>query len=269
MKKIPEAVRTATDILFLCLIYLAVLFLVGFIGPAVVSDSSGNSDAGSQTADKDNGDGVFSNDSDGDSTYAAFSYPDRETVESKRKLALEGMSKEDIATVTSFVISSHELLAQYIDGEDFTNAISDPSHPIWNTLDETGEIVIGYAFDGEIWEKRDTLGLTEEEFTARYGEPVYHNNEHDADGMIQEVSNIKALIKNEDFRNDFDNVIKEIESLKETHDDVHVYNIAEIFHDMDYYLLRYGLDFVTTATITEREPYLTYYGVLTLYEDPA
>lgn len=32
MKKIPEAVRTATDILFLCLIYLAVLFLVGFIG---------------------------------------------------------------------------------------------------------------------------------------------------------------------------------------------------------------------------------------------
>ena len=36
-----------------------------------------------------------------------------------------------------------------------------------------------------------------------------------------------------------------------------------------YYLLRYGLDFVTTATITERDPYLTYYGVLTLYEDPA
>ncbi len=72
MKKIPQAVRTAADILFLCLIYLAVLFLVGFIGPAVVSDSSGNSDAGSETADKDNGDGVFSNDSDGESTYASI-----------------------------------------------------------------------------------------------------------------------------------------------------------------------------------------------------
>lgn len=194
-------------------------------------------------------------------------YPDEETVRKVRELAVEGMNDKEIEEVSAKIIKINKILEQYTGDEVWMDAISDPSNPVWKILDKTGEVIIGYSYEEGVWEKMESSGLTEEEFAKKYGQPVYYNNEYDAAMMQAELREIQDIIKNKSLKEDIDNVISAIGKLKETHDDEYYYYIAEIFHDMDYFLFRYGPSLALTENEEIRESLRTYYGRLTMYKD--
>ena len=85
------------------------------------------------------------------------SYPDREIYSDVRNQSFEGISKEDITYINDFVTGIYLPLEEQLNNGALTNAVQDPDNKIWNIFDETGEIVIGYAYDTEIWGKSRKL----------------------------------------------------------------------------------------------------------------
>ncbi len=127
------------------------------------------------------------------------SYPDREIYTAVQKQSFEGIGKEDIAYINDFVTGIYLPLEEELNNGSLTNAIQDPDNMIWNIFDETGEIVIGYAYDTEIWENRENYNCTDEEFQEKYGEPVYYDNNYDSHGLINELKKVQDKISDSSF----------------------------------------------------------------------
>lgn len=193
------------------------------------------------------------------------SYPDREIYSDVRNQSFEGISKEDITYINDFVTGIYLPLEEQLNNGALTNAIQDPDNKIWNIFDETGEIVIGYAYDTEIWENRENNNCTDEEFQEKYGEPVYYDNKYDSHGMITELKKVQDKIVDSSFKSDFENLIQLVQKMSETHDAEYVYDTFEILHDMYYYLFNYGPELALTSG--DRSQSLTYYGSLDIYKD--
>lgn len=56
------------------------------------------------------------------------------------------------------------------------------------------------------------------------------------------MDEIKATVKNKELKDDLQRIIDETKLAKETHEMEHANNVYKLLHNMDYYLLRYGLE---------------------------
>ena len=198
-------------------------------------------------------------------TTTSPSYPDREIYNTVQDLAFRNISEEDLTYINDFVKYIYLPLEGALYDGSLSNEIKDPDHLIWTIFDQTGEIIIGYAYDTEIWDNRDKYDCTDEEFQEKYGEPVFYDNKYDSQGMINELKKVQDKISDDSFRSDFENLIQLVQKMSETHDAEYVYDAFEILHDMYYYLFNYGPELALISG--EREQTMTYYGVLNVYKE--
>ena len=90
-------------------------------------------------------------------------------------------------------------------------------------------------------------------------------NRFNAENFMELMGEMKELVQNEKLKDDLQQLIDETSLAAESHEMEHASNIYKLLHDMDYYLLRYGLEDVgkyvqDTSTIAK------YYGALSVYK---
>lgn len=194
--------------------------------------------------------------------------PEKEEVLAAREKALEGMSEEEAERLTENIKIANLKMEQAYFYDDIFDKLEDPDNLYWNYFDETGEILIGRAYDGER-KKEEVMeeeNLTEDEFYSKYGTQVIAYNSFDADAFIDLLEDMKASVNDEDLQNDLQKVIDETRLAADTHEVEHAVNIYRLLHDMDYYLLRYGPEDVGKY-VQDTSTIMKYYGVLSIYEE--
>ena len=91
-------------------------------------------------------------------------------------------------------------------------------------------------------------------------------NRFDANNFIELMSDMKNSVHNEKLQNDMDYIINETKLAAEMHEMEHANNIYKALHDMDYFLLRYGIEDVGKYT-RDDSVVSKYYGVLSVYSN--
>lgn len=189
----------------------------------------------------------------------APAHPSEYAISEIRKIALAGLSENEIEDFHNFIMEMHDNWRDLENPYSANLVLSDPGAARWNYFHQTGEIVVGYIFNAEIWEKRETLGLTAREFEEKYGGAVYDNNEYDADAMIAKIDEFKQKVQEPLLRMDLDRLSEAIRNARDTHLQKYAVEMYQIIHDMDYYLFRYGPYISYPFDLQERE---RFYGVL-------
>lgn len=191
--------------------------------------------------------------------------PTKESVEYMRKIVLEGMEQDEIDKMTEDIKMANLVLENAIMHNQLLERLENPNDLYWNYIDCSGKFQIGWAFEeNSIYDKR-TADLTEEEFNKKYGKPVMAYSEYDAERFIDIMSEHKESINSERLNKDFANLINYMVSAQKFHDVKYIKQIYEILHDMDYFLLRYGLEDVGKYT-KDNSTITKYYGVLNVYK---
>ena len=225
-----------------------------------------------QSGSQEQTDGAAPEDS-GEADGAAFAVqtelftPSEDEVLKARKLALEGMSEQEIETLTQTVKNVNIYLEHLYMEDNLFGKLSDPHGLYWNYFHQTGEIQIGWAVDGKIDMEAvcQQENLTEEEFYAKYGTPVKVTNDYDADDFIALIEKLKGPVQNEALKADLQEIMDLTELAKNTHVMEFVNSMYKKIHDLDYFLLRYGptdvgLYVEDDSTITK------YYCTLSIYQ---
>ncbi|MCM1087593.1 MAG: hypothetical protein NC419_05510 [Muribaculaceae bacterium] len=194
--------------------------------------------------------------------------PAKEQVLAARETVLDGMTAEQIERLTENIKVANIQMEQAYLYDNIFGKLEDKNSLYWNYFDQKGDIQIDWTYDGNDIERKETEereNLTTDEFYEKYGTPVIVYNRFDADNFIDLIAEMQESVQSEDLREDLQNLIDETALAKDTHDMEHVNNIYRILHDMDYYLLRYGLEdvgiYVKDTSILSK-----YYGVLTVYQ---
>lgn len=190
--------------------------------------------------------------------------PDKEIVLRMREIALEGMTKEEIKRLEDNVKEEHLLLESGFIYNDLYNKLSDPKSLEWNYVDKVGEIQTGWAFESDVISQEES-GLSKEEYEQTYGVPVRDNNDRNADSYIKLIDELSATIHNEDLKADMLTIKDLLVKVKETHDVEEIVKIHEILHDMDYFLLSYGVE-EYGGYVKDQSSIGKYYGVLSIYQ---
>ena len=179
-----------------------------------------------------------------DQTTSEIVAPTKEEVLAMREVVLEGMSAEEIARLTENIkIANLQMEKAYLNDNLFTK-LEDKESLYWNYFDEKGDIQIGW--DGDT--------------------PVTTYNRFDAANFIELLEEMKETVKNDKLKDDLQQIIDETSLAAETHEMEHANNIYKLLHDMDYYLLRYGLEDVGKYT-QDVTTISKYYGVLSVYRN--
>ena len=169
--------------------------------------------------------------------------PTKEQVLSARKTVLDGMTTEQIERLTENIKVANIQMEQAYLYDDIFGKLEEQNSLYWNYFDEKGDIQID----------------------EKYGTPVETYNRFDADNFIELIAEMQESVQNEDLKEDLQRLIDETVLAKDTHDMEHASNIYKILHDMDYFLLRYGMEdvgiYVKDTSILSK-----YYGVLTVYQ---
>ena len=193
--------------------------------------------------------------------------PSEDEVLEARKIALEGMSSQEIERLTDTIIYVNIVFEHLYMEKNIFGVLSDPNALYWNRFHETGEIQIGWAVDGDVDMEAvcQQEHLSEEEFYAQYGTPVVMENPYDADDFIALIEEMKAPVQNEALKADLQEIMDLMELAKNTHVMEYVNSMYKKIHDLDYFLLRYGPTDVgpyveDDSTITK------YYGTLSMYQ---
>lgn len=198
---------------------------------------------------------------------AKIEIPSKEKVIATRKTALEGMSDDEIERLTENIkVANLRLESAYLN-DDIFEKLSDKDSLYWNYFDQKGDIQIGWAYDGSYSDMKTIMedeGISQEEFYEKYGEPVMDYNRFDATNFINLIQDMQESVHNELLIADLQQLIDLTILAEETHEMEYVNDIYKILHDLDYFLLRYGIEDVGTYT---RDDSLisTYYDVLTVY----
>ena len=104
-----------------------------------------------------------------------------------------------------------------------------------------------------------------EEFYETYTEPGIVYNRSDAGNFIDLITDMQATVRNGELTADLQQLIDLTRLAQEMHEMTYANEIYKILHDMDYFLLRYGIEDVGKYTI-DSGTVGTYYGVLTVYQ---
>ena len=193
--------------------------------------------------------------------------PKREEVLAARELALEGMSEEEAERLTENIKTANLVLEQAYMYDNIFGKLEDKDSLYWNYFDQTGEIQIGWAYEGDI-DKKEVMeeeNLTEEEFYSKYGSPVVAENHYDAEAFAELLADMKSTVNNENLQNDLQQIIDNTKLAAETHEMEYANNIYKLVHDMDYFLLRYGPDDVGSY-VQDKSMISRYYGTLSFYD---
>ena len=193
--------------------------------------------------------------------------PSEAEVLKARKIALEGMSSQEIERLTDTIMYVNIGFEHLYMEENIFGVLSDPNALYWNRFHETGEIQIGWAVDGDVDMEAvcQQENLSEQEFYEEYGTPVVMNNQHDADDFIALIADLKEPVRNDTLKADLQEIMELMDLAKNTHVMEYVNSMYKKIHDLDYFLLRYGPTDVgpyveDDSTITK------YYGTLSIYQ---
>ena len=194
--------------------------------------------------------------------------PTKEEVYAMRAQVLEGMSEEEIERLTENIkVANQRMESAYLNDNIFEK-LEDSESLLWNYFDEKGDIQVGWTYEGDYYEMRDIMkseNISEEEFYAQYGTPETVYNRFDAENFIELLEEMKGTVKNEKLQTDLQQMIDETALAAETHEMEYAYHVYELLHDMDYYLLRYGLEDVGKY-VQDVSTLAKYYGVLSVYD---
>lgn len=193
--------------------------------------------------------------------------PSKEEVFAMRKLALEEMSDAEIERLTENIkVANLRLESAYLNDNIF-DKLSDQESLYWNYFDQKGDIQIGWSYEGNYSAMKAIMeqeGITQSEFYEKYGEPVMEYNRFDATNFINLIQDMQESVHNEILITDLQQLIDLTIKAQETHEMEYANKIYKILHDLDYFLLRYGIEDVGPYT-KDRSIVATYYGVLAVY----
>jgi anti-sigma28 factor (negative regulator of flagellin synthesis) len=193
--------------------------------------------------------------------------PSKEEVLSMRELVLEGMNEDEIERLTENIKTANLTMESAYLNDRIFNKLADPESVYWQYFDKAGDFQLGWWYKGQIVDKEVIMkleGISEAEFTEREYEPGIVYNRFDADNFIEILEDMQSSVKNEMLRADMQQLIDLTYMAAVTHEMEYANQIYKILHDLDYFLLRYGIDDVgkytqDTSTVSK------YYGVLTIY----
>ncbi len=193
--------------------------------------------------------------------------PSKEEILSMRELVLSGMTEDEIERLTENIkVANSTMESAYLNDRIF-NKLADPENAYWQYFDKAGDIQLGWWYNRQIVDKDKIMqmeGISEAEFTEREYEPGIVYNRFDADNFIEIIEDMQSCVENEMLRADMQQLIDLTYMAVVTHEMEYANQIYRILHDLDYFLLRYGIDDVgkyvqDTGTVSK------YYGVLTIY----
>ncbi len=193
--------------------------------------------------------------------------PEKEEVIAMRNYVLEGVTEEEKDRLCTIIKEANHNMEALIIYDNLLIRLKSSNDLYWNYIDKSGDIQIGWAYDGNgssIDEIMNKENLTKEEFYEKYGREVMGYNKYSAVDLVQSVTEIRESIFNESLRYDLKNLIEELQLATETHEVVHVERAYHILHDMDYYLLNYRTDIESTY-IRDESTIRKYYGALSIY----
>lgn len=193
--------------------------------------------------------------------------PSKEEVFAMRELVLEGMSDAEIDRLTENIkVANLRLEAAYLNDNIF-DKLSDQESLYWNYFDQKGDIQIGWAYDGNYSDMKAIMeqeGISQNEFYEKYGDPVMEYNRFDSTNFINLIEDMQESVHNEMLITDLQQLIDLTIMAQETHEMEYANNIYKILHDLDYFLLRYGIEDVGPYT-KDGSIVATYYDVLAVY----
>ena len=193
--------------------------------------------------------------------------PSKEEVIAMRSSVLEGMNEDEIERLTENIkVANLRMESAYLNDNIF-HKLSDSDSPYWQYFDKAGDIQLGWWYNGQIVDKDVILrmeGITETEFDEREYEPGIVYNRFDAANFIKLVEDMTADVQNEMLRADLQQLIDLTYMASMTHEMEYANQIYKILHDMDYFLLRYGIEDVGKYT-QDAGIVSKYYGVLATY----
>lgn len=215
-------------------------------------------------SDIDSEQNTLSNTEAAETAKKEITVPAKDEVLAAREQALEGMTEDEIRDLTEFIKRANLWLEYQYIYSNFFKLLENHDDPSWNYFEQTGEIQIAWAYDGDLdkGEICRSEGLSENEFYEKYGTPVCATNIYDADGFASAIASLKSSVQNEDLIDILQYIADESLLAKDTHDVAHVKNIYYTLHDLDYFLLRYDVEPYVTDTSTISR----YYGTLSFYQ---
>lgn len=195
--------------------------------------------------------------------------PSKEEVLVMRELVLDGMTDEEIERLTENIkVANLQMESAYLN-DDIFEKLSDKDSLSWNYFDQKGDIQTGWSYEGnysDIKKVMDEEGISKNEFDEKYGEPVIQYNRFDANNFIDLIADMQKSVQNEFLVADLQQLIDLTSLAAETHEMEYANEIYQILHDLDYFLLRYGIEDVGMYT-RDKSVVSTYYGVLTVYQE--
>ena len=261
MKRNMKIVIYLSSLIFVCLCFSA----CGTLSEAPVvkeseSSISEENDLKLEIIEESNKD----NDSD------SIIVPSKEEVIAMRAVVLEGMSEEEIHRLTENIKVANSAMERAYLNENIFDKLSDSDSPYWQYFDKSGDIQLGWWYKRQIVDKAHIMrmeGITEEEFHEREYEPGMVYNRFDAANFITLIEDMQSYVQNEMLSADLQQLIDLTYIASVTHEMEYANQIYKILHDLDYFLLRYGIDDVgvyaqDTGTVSKC------YGVLTVYGAP-
>jgi hypothetical protein len=193
--------------------------------------------------------------------------PSKEEVLAMRELVLDGMSDDEKERLTENIkVANLRMESAYLNDNIF-DKLSDKDSLYWNYFDQKGDIQIGWSYNGEYTEMKKIMedeNLSQSEFYAKYGEPVMEYNRFDGDNFVVLIQDMQKSVHNEQLYEDLQQLIDLTNLATETHEMEYANEIYKIIHDLDYFLLRYGIEDVGKYT-KDGSIVAKYYGVLNVY----
>ena len=222
----------------------------------------------SESSEEDsNGEDSNGEDSNTEDNDESIIPPSKEEVIAMRSSVLEGMNEDEIERLTENIkVANLRMESAYLNDNIF-HKLSDSDSPYWQYFDKAGDIQLGWWYNGQIVDKDVILrmeGITETEFDEREYEPGIVYNRFDAANFIKLVEDMTADVQNEMLRADLQQLIDLTYMASMTHEMEYANQIYKILHDMDYFLLRYGIEDVGKYT-QDAGIVSKYYGVLATY----
>lgn len=206
-------------------------------------------------------------DSNTDNNAESIIPPSKEEVTAMRAVVLEGMSEEEINRLTENIKVANSAMESAYFNDNIFDKLSDSDSPYWQYFDKTGDIQLGWWYKRQIVDKNVIMqaeNITEAEFYEREYEPGMEYNRFDAGNFIGLIEDMQSSVQNEMLSADLQQLIDLAYMASVTHEMEYANQIYKILHDLDYYLLRYGIEDVGVYT-QDQGTVSKYYGVLAVY----